>query len=339
MQAKLKKAQHYVFQSYLKAWCNDGKKLWCLKDNNIFESNTHNVAQQRFFYEIEKWSEEEIAFYKIYISDQPLWFQKSLIAHFHEYQYPFEEEERLKKLHDALLCYIRLKGDNALPLEIEENFSDVQKVLDIAKKNMTEDFYSDIEGEATKWIEMLQNKDTSFYKGDEFGDFISFIGLQYFRTKKMSDHFINVLESAKNNKNLVPYWKRYGINPKHIISRHFVHMLAWQYQGALTENLIQKKPHMTLLVNNSPNHFLTSDQPIINIKADYKDVNQTVKELVLYLPISPTIAITINDNNSVDEISIDEFTINQYNKLIVDSSHEFVFGDNEDSLLQWRIVN
>ena len=332
MQLELKKAQHYVFQSYLQAWCDADKKLWCLRNRNVFKSGTHNIAQQRYFYEIEPWSEAEIKFYKLYISDQKEWVQKALMEHLRAYQYPFEAEKRLDNLRKGLLAHINCTENSGLLEEIESSFADIQKELDAAKKNMTEEFYSDIEGQAVAWLKSLQQHDMSFYTGKDFEDFINFIGIQYFRTKKMSDHFINVMEQGIKDPQMFTLCKNHDIDPQQINPRHFVHMLVWQYQGALIDNLIRHKPHMTLLINKNSTGFLTSDQPIINIKADYKNKNKEPKELILYFPVSPDVAITINDNNDLDKIQVDEPVVQEYNKLIVDASHESIFGDSPELL-------
>lgn len=53
------KKQHYVWEYYLKGWAPDGQ-IWCKRDENIFKTSTENVAQQRYFYEIDPLSDAEI---------------------------------------------------------------------------------------------------------------------------------------------------------------------------------------------------------------------------------------------------------------------------------------
>ena len=230
----------------------------------------------------------------------------------------------------GLLAHINCTENSGLLEEIESSFADMQKGLDAAKKNMTEEFYSDIEGQAVAWLKSLRQHDMSFSTGPDFEDFIDFIVIQYFRTKKMSDRFINVMEQGIKDPKMVTLCKNHDIDPQQINPRHFVHMLVWQYQGALIDHLIRHKPHMTLLINKNSTGFLTSDQPIINIKADYK--NKETKELILYFPVSPDVAITINDNNDLDKIQVDEPVVQEYNKFIVDASHESIFGDSPELL-------
>lgn len=58
MSVKTKK-QHYVWEYYLLAWATD-HQIWCQRDNKIFQTSTENVAQERYFYEIEQPTNLEI---------------------------------------------------------------------------------------------------------------------------------------------------------------------------------------------------------------------------------------------------------------------------------------
>lgn len=53
------KKQHYVWQNYLKGWAT-GDQIWCKRGGKIFPSSTENVAQERYFYEVDPLSDAEI---------------------------------------------------------------------------------------------------------------------------------------------------------------------------------------------------------------------------------------------------------------------------------------
>lgn len=53
------KKQHYVWESYLKAWASDNQ-IWSLREGRVFKSSTENVAQERYFYEANELSQAEI---------------------------------------------------------------------------------------------------------------------------------------------------------------------------------------------------------------------------------------------------------------------------------------
>ena len=109
------------------------------------------------------------------------------------------------------------------------------------------------------------------------------------------------------------------------------------YHNACATNLISKNAHITLLINNSDKNFLTSDQPIINLLADYTNLNKDTQELIFYYPISPKIAITLNDNNSLSEIEVSEDMIKEYNDKLVKASYEWVFGVSQSDIINYRL--
>lgn len=53
------KKQHYVWEFYLKAW-GKNDQIWCRRAGKIFQSSTENVAQERYFYEIEPLTPVEV---------------------------------------------------------------------------------------------------------------------------------------------------------------------------------------------------------------------------------------------------------------------------------------
>jgi hypothetical protein len=59
-----KRRQHHVWQHYLKSWTTDGR-IWCLRDGNIFQTNTTKVAVERDFYKIPELTPEDIALIKM----------------------------------------------------------------------------------------------------------------------------------------------------------------------------------------------------------------------------------------------------------------------------------
>ena len=53
------KKQHYIWEYYLKGWATDDQ-IWSKREDKIFPTSTENVAQQRYFYEIDPLSDAEI---------------------------------------------------------------------------------------------------------------------------------------------------------------------------------------------------------------------------------------------------------------------------------------
>jgi len=54
------KKQHYVWEHYLKEWATNNQ-IWCKRAGKTFKTSTENVAQERYFYELEPLLQSEIA--------------------------------------------------------------------------------------------------------------------------------------------------------------------------------------------------------------------------------------------------------------------------------------
>ena len=68
---EIKKQQHYVWKQYLKKWTDNGRHIYFLykNGNEVKSANLENVAQQRFFYEVEAFTENEEAIFKYLVNE------------------------------------------------------------------------------------------------------------------------------------------------------------------------------------------------------------------------------------------------------------------------------
>ena len=123
-----------------------------------------------------------------------------------------------------------------------------------------------------------------------------------------------------------------GVKKENVRLDHLTHHIFWYVACQLTDVLYNKNAHLTILINNTGIPFITSDQPVINIKANYQKLEEETKELLLYYPISPSIAITLNDENSVNKMELSEIEVEEYNCLIRDSSYELLIANNKSVL-------
>lgn len=332
-----KRKQHYVFQAYLNSWTDDGK-LCCMRDKkNVFKTGTINVAQERDFYRIKPLNEDEKKFYNLFINRMPADVQKALSNHMNIYLMPIKLQEYLKRLKS--LFELKFGGYDGIPDNTKEDILKLENMIDIAINNTEEDYHSDIEGEGAEWLKLLQEKNTSFYykknketrneeDNDEQFNFIFFICTQYFRTKAIRERWISNLEPCLNH----PQWNSLNIPRENIHLENLAHHFFWYIQSICAYNLKKKNAHLTLLINETDIPFLTSDQPVINICANYKQLDEETKELVLYYPISPKIAITINDENLENEIKLNVEKVDEYNSAIINASYQNIFADKLEVL-------
>ena len=226
-------------------------------------------------------------------------------------------------------------GDyDRVPDEIKGIILKLENKIDIAINNTEEDYHSDIECEGINWINLLKEKNTSFYYDknnetinkecdNEQFNFIFFICTQYFRTKAIKERWISSFKPCLNNPNLGSM----NIKGENIHLENLAHHFFWYIQNSCVYNLKKKNAHLTLLINETDIPFITSDQPVINICANYQQLSEETKELILYYPISPNIAITINDENLEDEIKLNVEKVDEYNNAIINASYQYIFAD------------
>lgn len=169
----------------MKSWASN-EQIWCFREGKIFQSNLMGVAQKRDFYKIVKLTNEEIEFIKNLItgpySAEDVAMNEGWLEMF---QIGFEVEELLKKK----------QPDN----------EELNKLINIQLHNYEEDFHAKIEEDFIKYIDSLLSEDTTFYRdSDKCIEFIYFITVQYFRTKKIQQNVCQSLEgiSPVNFKNV-----------------------------------------------------------------------------------------------------------------------------------------
>lgn len=331
-----KRRHHYVFQAYLKAW-GMNEQVWCLREGKIFKANTVNIAQERDFYRIQPLNLFELKFFMLLQKKAHPKVRKEMLNHIITYLSPIEWQK------DVLQFKQFLKENfyygEALPLEIEEEFIKIEKQIDIGTNNIMEDYLSEIEGDGVRWIELLLNKDRSFYCSNDnystqgyFDDdqfhFLLFVSIQYFRTKAMKERWINNFKPALEH----PDWHTLKIPKEKICLDNLHPHFMWQFQTACAYALRSRNAHLTLLVNATELPFITSDQPVINIEANYNNLDEETTELIFYYPISPNIAITINDKNIEDIMDLNIKKVDEFNRKILNSAYQNIFSNSKEIL-------
>lgn len=153
------KKQHYVWQHYLKAWIVDGK-IWCKRNNSVFNTSTENIAQERYFYEAKPLSGPE----------------KHLIGKLIDGFHP-SAHHLLKSTFNAYI--VTSEGNEHL------------------RRNGLEKFHSIVEGKVVPILDELRNGNLDILKKDQIRiDFSHFLGRQYTRTKKIKEKRINIPDSV-----------------------------------------------------------------------------------------------------------------------------------------------
>lgn len=336
-----KRRHHYVYQRYLSAWTvND--QLWCRRKGKIFPSDTINVAQQRDFYRLRPVNQDEIALTLKLIAKNSPPLQQAILRHMSTYLEPLKWQKAVQSLKKVFTSEY---GDN-IPQEIDEQLQKLANTTDIAVNNTDEEYHSDIEGDSLKWLDALMAGDTSFYYNnrediehaeyldDEAYHFLYFVSVQYFRTKAMRDRWVSNFRSMMGH----PGWEQLGISVDNVDPENMAAHVFWVFQGLMAFNLRKRDVPLSLLLNETDLPFVTSDQPIINLKADYQKLDEMAEDLIFYYPISPHTAIILNDHMLPRKVRLAENQVEIYNRALIRASHESVFANRQDLLTHYQDV-
>jgi hypothetical protein len=300
-----KRKQHYVWKHYLAAWTTDGQ-LFCLRDKQIFPTNSINIAQKRDFYRLNELTENDVALIKIlWIDTSPPFLRPLHTDLLKNFNLVFE----IKKLYEA-------SGRTDLELE---------KQLDTTMNNLEENLHCGIEGTAVPYIEKILHEDISFYNEEQKRiEFTYYLATQYFRTNRMKERMRIAFS------NMPPKYARFGLNIERIWNV-VSHIMATNVGFSLS----RKDSHMqlVLLKNNTKIPFITSDQPLINLKSNHVSF-EPPNELEWYYPLSPSVAIILTENNrSSFSGNLVEDNVIKLNTSMVAVSQEQVYS-NERNVLE-----
>ena len=335
MDLQLKHKQHYVFQRYLSAWTINNQ-LWCCRNGKKFLTGTINVAQQRDFYRIVDLNDDEKRFLSIIWRKQADETKEIMEKYIKLYEYPLKVKRFLDVFKGALVS--RLFKDRSLPQEVTKQFASMEAEVEKYTNDLFEETYSDEEGRFTQTLVKLIAGDTAFYYNPYHEDdsaydntkreFLAHLCSQCYRTKAARERLVHGL----NNCLALDFPEELDIAKENIRPEHVAYCFLWFISGQMAEALYNMNAHLTLLYNDTDVHFITTDQPVINLEADYSDLTDEVTKMVLYYPITPTLAITVNDENTQNSIKLTENEIHYFNTKIAKASHEIIFADGSNLL-------
>ena len=333
---EIKHKHHYVFRAYLKRWAKN-KKISCyrIKDKKIFDASLERIANQRDFYKIREINDDErkILFSLPSTSAE----RKSFEIIFAAYQGPIYMLKKAEAFKNTIEC----KFPNPTS-ELEKAINELINLAKVGTNNMIEDMYSETENKAIKLIREIISGNLNFYYNnspqtviadangmDSKMEFIYFVCAQYFRTKNMRQRFISDMTKIPD---LV--FEEKGIKKENIDFENIVHLWFEVLSSRLADNLYKRQARLIVLKNNTQVPFITSDQPVINIKEDYKS-QEDVEELVFYYPLSPTVAILLNDDNESKEMELTEYEVDFYNRKMISASREQIFSNDSQSFFRF----
>jgi len=292
-----KRRHHYVWRHYLSAW-SVKDQIWCLRKGKIFRSGLMGVAQEKYFYKLQKLSPGEIDIARKLFVDQHkdhiMW--EALDGWVRLFEYPFQLADKLDELTGE---------DNA----------DFRETLQC---NGLEDMHAHFELMGIQHLDLLRQGKIDFFKDqDEALPFLFFLCVQYFRTKGMRESFSSVAQNT-------PFGDLTKIGD----------LVAVLLSTKLAHNLfVSGDFHLQLLENQTGVHFITSDQPVLNIHCHDRNPKEPPEKLEFHYPVTPERAVLVKENPSPEgriALSVDE--VNHYNAMMVSISAEQLFATSEAQL-------
>ncbi|PRD56777.1 DUF4238 domain-containing protein [Sphingobacterium gobiense] len=298
---EVKKKQHYVWKQYLKNWSYNEKQIYFLhkNSNEVKVTNLENIAQQRFFYEVDAFSENE----------------ESILAYLiNEWSNDYSRDTNLALL-KRFFIYSRAK--RALD---KLSIYDKEERLNVVKKNTLEDLHSIFEKFGEKLLIVNDLSDLSFFNTlEEKVKALIYLCIQYTRTNQMHSKAMNGLSLANH------------------LPESSLKFIAVTFAITLASNLaLVHKLRVTLLKNATNIDFITTDQPIINTKTDFNNPTQATELLEFYYPINPRVALLVStseENLLMEHEVLSKEELMNLNRLLINMEPDFIFSKSKEALV------
>ncbi|MEZ9342965.1 DUF4238 domain-containing protein [Vibrio cyclitrophicus] len=305
---QLKREHHYVWANYLRNWSCDGKNVWyrTAKGKLICDS-TRMVAKEKDFYKVTNLTSQDVLVIKGMLQDSDL------------------NEMHLRFL-DIVIFFQALESSKA-QLSDDQN---LHESLRAYKHNLVENIHTNYESGVKDILPALANRDWGrLEKEEDLFALYSFLGQQFTRTKSFKELTSLSISNHDNDE----------IN----IVKNSMESGWWFMSHALGVNIgfsfykDRFRHNLCLLINNTKQAFITSDQPGINVHESVFGDDFTPpkdEELDLFYPLSPTVALMIARSGDYVGKEI-ELTLEQVEKLNIKTakmSYKHIFGDSRDAL-------
>lgn len=308
----IKKRQHYVWRNYLRGWADKKDHIWALKkdEGKILCPELMGVAQEKYFYRVHELTKPEIDFMRRFIKEKT----------------PMVVQGFCFDLLNGYIIVANLKSTLSSKSVVDK---DIEEEVRRAEINMFEDIHCMFEGLGEEILQCKSIEDLQSMEDEDWDAALTFMMFQYMRTKNMRSSIV----SGFNEDSL-----QWGV----LADKVWPLMSAIQAITMGRNLSIDTTIKLKLLHNKTIHHFLTTDQPIINYVGDISDDEGYAKELEIYYPLSPQIALYIHFNaEQVEKFVVEDIReeqVEQYNKKMIDNSHMWVFSDTPEQLESYLTI-
>lgn len=296
LQPPTPKNQHYVWRHHLDAWtANDGIACYRQADRHGFRTNPKNIASETYFYRVFDLTEAEAKYLDLVIAGRPNYWTQVTCRNFVNL---FTHGGKLRRQLD----------DPGLDEKLR---AEIKKQVEYIENSICEQYHVAVEQAGQPLLARLRAGDATFWDNENDAcAFTHFIATQYLRTARMRDAIIDI--PLPPDVDLARVWP---------IEHHF---RTIEIGAALFD--ARDRYRAIILKNTSPIHFITGDQPVINL-------NPTgVLDMKLYYPVTPTCALLLTTDPVEQPRSVSELEARRLNLEIYRWSRDQLYGVDLDYL-------
>ncbi|WP_235676585.1 MULTISPECIES: DUF4238 domain-containing protein [unclassified Vibrio] len=313
---QIKIRHHHVWDYYLKRWSLDKKNIWYTssKHNKISFDSTKGLAREDSFYKISYISKEQAQIIKRFSS---------------------KSSESLHKLHMSWLddfLFIQFledtyKSSGRKVPEFEED-------IEIRQHNMLENLHTKHESDARYIIDELANHNLNILEDrTNMIKFMIYFGHQISRTKTFKETVMAANRNVTEDDGLVIT----------NVMRDCWWFFSYMFGMSFGQNIYlgKDKGNQCLLINNTDEPFITSDQPIVNVHSCTYSQDEALippEFSDFFYPISPTIGYMINDSNEfgkgIQNVSLE--TVQKLNSKVASHANLHIFGSTNEVVKRYK---
>lgn len=287
------KRQHLVWKKYLSSWTDipettDGKIfVYDIKTNEIRRSNINNVAVEKYTYDISGRSVADELLCKSFLNycfcknGLPIDANQFVFAD-GDMEKDFIENQYISKVEREGLGYLNKLKNGDFPYSGE---SKLRQNIKLFEQNFITTLLTGKSTLSKQEIDCIVSQSQELSKTkDERLSFFEFFANQFLRTIRGRKAVLDAIESTKKR---FPEKELYQKTTKCLFP-----LMMCANTLIMAYSLWKGDFYLEILLNETAENLITSDEPIINLYVDYLNLpTEEVSEMDLYYPVTPKIAL------------------------------------------------
>ena len=312
LQAKVK--HHHVWANYLSRWASENNIWYTTIKGKVAFDSVRGLACENYFYKATELTSDQITIIQRFSMVSDEWLHK----------------QHMKYLND----FLNLQYMQTSYASMGVSDPELEKMMHAAQCNLLENLHTRHENDAYEILESLITGDLKILDDRKMLiRFCIYLGHQITRTKSFR-------EKVKSGSKIVN-----GDVPKLVSS--CVEDCWWFLSYMFGMNvgyslyLSWKDSNHCLIVNDTNEPFITSDEPIINVHSclDEKCDEFLAPEYAdFYYPLSPSVAFMINDSNNFGfgKFVATERLVHELNLKMAKNSYKHIFSNTDTLIKKYR---